>query len=612
MSGTVTTGSPIITNLFGDPAQVAAYAAEMIDDTQDYVRDLRLVTQDLVPPVIDPNFPEPDAAPAPITTSPPSMQAVVWTAPAPPASFSRALDIGSFLPAPFDDDPPSLIFPGAPDSFGEAIPAAPGIDTTYVMPDLTVSLPAAPSLLSLTTYAFGGVTVPTFTEEAPTLTLVAPSVREYTPGAAYTSGLLSAVQAELQDRIVNGGTGLNPDVEQAIWDRAREREARANAVALADLERMETLGYTFPPGVYVDARLKIATETAYTAAGLSRDIAIKQAELEMQNVVQALQQATTLEGTLINYANAVEQRLFDSAKYATEAGIAIYNAGVQAYIAYVDTYKAKVAAYEAQIRGELAKVEAYRAQIAAEEAKAQINTALVQQYRVQADVALSAIEIFKAQVGAIQARADIEKLKVMIFGEQVRAYSAQVNAYTAGVEGYRASIQAEGVKQEAYRTSVQAYTAQVEAGVKQADAKIEEFKALLGEKTQQWDAYRAAYAAEAERARAITATNSTATEAYRATIAGTSAYNELLTKQWQVSLDQAQRVAEIGVAAAKTNAELYMTTRSLALDAAKVGASVSAQLGAAALNAVHWSQSYSGSQSESSSLSVSYSYSASV
>ena len=606
---TVTPGVPV----FGDPVQVAAYAATMFDATRGYIRSLGVAAEALTPPVITPVFPTPDAAPAPITTTVPTMQTVVWTVPAVPAAFSYALDIGGLMPAPFDEDPPVLVFPGAPAAFTEALPDAPAVDLVFDDPTLSVVLPAPPNLLSLQTYQFDGVTLPTLTDsDIPVLNLVAPSVLPYTPGETYTSALLTAINVSLLDRITNGGTGLNPDAEQAIWDRGRERELRAQREALDSLERMESLGYALPPGVYTDARLKVLTETTYAMAGHSREVMIKQAELEQTNVLAALERATVLEGTMITYTNQVEQRLFDASKYATEAGIAIYNAQVQTYVAYLDAYKTKIAIYEAQIRGALALVDVYKAQIQAEQAKAQINVALVEQYKVQVDAALSAIRIYEAELGGIKTKAEIEGLKISVFGEQVKAYGARINAYTAGVEGYRATIQAEGVKQEAFKSAVMSYTAQVDASVKQAEAKIREFEARIQERVQAWDAYKAAYGAEAERARAISAANSSAAETYRATVAGTSSYNELLTKQWQVVLDQASRTTEIGVSAAKANAELYMTARSLGLDASKVGATVSAQLGAAALNAVHWSQSYGMSVQAGVNGSVSYNYNASV
>jgi hypothetical protein len=217
----------------------------------------------------------------------------------------------------------------------------------------------------------------------------------------------------------------------------RARCATASTSSIATLSRWAS---PCRPASTLDGRIKIQTEADANNRGTSREIMIKQAELEQSNVNHALDASIQLEGQLINYTNQVEQRVFDSCKYATEAGISIYNARVQAYAAFVDAFKARIAVYEATIRGELAKVEAYKAQMEAETAKANINRALVEQYKVQIEAALSNVEIFKARVGAIQAKADIEKAKIEIFGEQVKAYSARVNAYTAGVEGFRATI----------------------------------------------------------------------------------------------------------------------------------------------------------------------------
>jgi hypothetical protein len=595
----------------GNPAGISAYADQQTDAANTFLLRLGDAVANLTPPVITPVFPDGPDAPAQITTELPEFTPVVWTAPSAPNQFTGVLDISDILPSPFTEDAPVLSFPTAP-TFSVAVPDSPAVDLSFEMPTLSVTLPAAPDLLSLSVVPFDGMDIPVVDFEIPEMEIAEPSIREYTPGAAYTSALLSALQTSLQDRIENGGTGLNPDVENAIWDRGREREARSQREALDRLDQMEELGFTFPPGFYLDARLKIITETDYAERGLSREIMIKQAELEQANVQHALTTANALEGQLINYSNAVEQRLFESCKYATEAGIAIYNAKVQGYAALVDAYRGRVQIYEAQIRAEIAKVDAYRAQIEAEKAKADINRALVDQYRAQIDAALSSIRIFEAQVGAIVARAEIEKTKVMIFGEQVKAYGSQVQAYTAGVEGFRAQIQAEGVKQDAYKSRVEAYRAEVEAGVSVIQARIAAFKGNLDANVSQWQAYESAYRAESAKASAIAAGNGSLADAFRAEVAAVTSFNETLTKQWQVSLDQAQRVAEIGISAAKANAELYVTTRSLAVDAAKVGAQVSAQLGAAALNAINWSQSYSNSNSNAISTSFSNSLSLST
>ena len=599
----------LIINGLPSSAGVEALALNQVTKANDYLVTLGVASSALVPPVITPVFPAGGVAPLPVTLPQPNFSTVVWTAPGLPDQFNQTLNTNNIMPAPFDTAPPVLSFGSAPVPFSDTAPTAPGVDLNFAYPaDLTVALPAPPNLLSLNTINFAGINMPTIDYTLPVLTAVAPSVIAYTPGALYTSSLLTQLKTTMQYRIQYGGTGLPAAVETAIWNRGREREAKSMADSVAALQRMEDLGFAFPPGVYMDARIKIETEYGYVSAGISREVMIKQAELELENILKALDTSVALEGKLIDYTNSVEQRLFEAAKYATEAGIAIYNSQVQAYSAYLDAYKTKVQIYTALVQGEIAKVDAYKAQISAEEAKAQINTALVQQYKVGADVALSSIEVYKAQISAIQIKAEIEKTKVEVFGEQVKAYSAKIGAYSAGVEAFRATIQAEATKQEAFKSSVEAYSAQVDAAVKQIEARIKEFEGLIEAKNSQWEGYKAAIAGEASKAQAVAATNQVIAEAFKAQILGINAYNEVLVKEWQVALDQAQRVSEIGVSAAKANAELFMTTRSLALDAAKVGAQVSAQLGASALGAVNFSTHISDSISNSFSEGQTYSY----
>jgi len=595
----------------GDPSGISAYADMQTDAANTFLLRLGEAAAGLAAPVISPVFPSGGAAPAISVVPPPAMMEVVWTAPNAPAEFTEDLNVDDFLPAPFTGEAPEMIFTTPPAEFAGAMPDAPAVDLDFVIPDLEVNLPTRPDLLTINIAKFDGVNMPTFDAEAPVLDLVAPSIREYVPGDEYTSSLLEALKASLEQRITEGGTGLGQQAETAIWERGKEREARSAADAIAKLEQMEQLGYAYPPGLYTDARLRIITETDAAERGHSREVMIESARLELDNVKHALTTAVALESQLIQNANAVEQRLFDASRYATEAGVSIYNARVQAFGALVEVYRAQVQVYEGLIRAELAKVEAYKAQVEAESAKAQVNRALVDQYRTEIEAALSNVEVFKARVGAIQARAELERTKVMIFGEQVRGYAAQVNAYTAGVEGFRARIQAETSKQEAFATQVRAYTAQVEASKSVIDARIAVYRGKLDAYTARWDGYKSAYQGEAARAQAIGAYNSSKAEAYSAEVRGVASYNEVLTKQWQTALDQAQRVTEIGIQAAKANAELYMTTRSLAIDAAKVGAQVSAQLGAAAINTINWSTSYSNAMSSSTSKATSTSQSVS-
>lgn len=600
--------SGLTQSLLGTANGLVAYAQNRMAAVDSFVTSLSGMVLSLQAPTITPQFPTGGAAPAIAIPQAPAFQTPVWAAPGLPQPLLETLDLGDLAVEPFDDNPPEIDYGTAPAPFAGAMPDAPPVDLSFTMPELSVSLPAPPALLSISTHNFSQRDIPAFDASEPVLTAVEPSIREYTPGKEYTSALLSATKAALEER-VKGGTGLSQEVENAIWDRGREREARAAREALDQLDKMEGLGYSFMPGIYLDARLKIITETDNAQRGHSREVMVKSAELALDSVKHALTTAVQLEGQLMDYNNAVEGRIFEAARYATQAQVEIYNAKVQAFSQMVEMYRAKVAVYEARVRAEQQRVDTYRAMIAAEEAKSNMNRALVEQYRITADVALSNIEIFKARIAGIQAKAEIEKAKVEVFGAQVQGYTAQVNAYTAGVEGFRATIQAQAAKQDVYRSRVEGFKARVEAYTRQVDARVTAFRGRIDAKNAEYSGYQAAIAGETARVEAITRTSTAQADAYRAEVQAAGTYNEVLTKQWQATLDQNQQTARIGIEAAKANAELYVTTRSLAIDAAKTGAQVAAQIGAAAINAVNFSGSVSSSEGYTASESQSWSQS---
>ena len=575
-----------------DPINYMNYASVSATNAINQANVLSTLAASLTAPVITPTFPSGASSPSLSISPPPSLISFTWNAPTAPNAFTGTLNVDPYLPDTFDENPPVLQFGAAPATFSESAPTAPGITYPSFPTDPTITLPAPPDLLSIATYTFGGVNIPSLVDQTPVLNIVDPQIWSYTAGSGFTSDLLTKVTQIISDRL-DGGTGLPPAVEKAIWDRGREREAKSLADGLAEVDRMEALGYQLPPGPWLDARIKLQTEFAAQSYGFNREVMIKQAELEQTNIKNALDEAVTLESKLIDQYNFIEQRVLEGVKYATQAGIETYNAKVEAYKAYVSAYQVKIAIYEAQIKGELAKVQAYQAEVEAEKAKAEINQALVQSYKVQTDAALSAIELFKAQLAAVQTKAEIEKLKIEIYGEQVKSFGSKINAYTASVEGYRASVQAEATKQTAFTAAVEAYSAQVGAQAKIIDAKIAEYKGKLDAKLQEFEGYKAIVSAESERIKGISQYNGAVAEMYRSTVTGQASYNDSLTKQWQVSLEQAQRVAEIGNSAAKMNAELYLQSRGIAADAAKTSATVFSQLGAAALNALQWQTNYS-------------------
>jgi hypothetical protein len=597
----------------------------LYDITTDLVGDAERYAEVLIHqaaltiPVITPSFPVISNAPSIGTIPMPTLRDVVWTVPVQPAPFDGNVNIDPYLPGPFTGAAPTVSYGSAPTTFNEAAPDAPPIDLNFVYPEVEVTLPSPPSLISVSTVPFDGVTIPSFESlfdaDVTELTAVAPAVLRYVEGEQYTSALLTQVEADINRAITDGTwTGLHPDAETAIWDRGREREYRQMADSLAELDRMESMGFALPPGGYVDARVKMTTELNKTIAGLSREILVKQAEMQLDNVQKARTLAVQLESQLITYANSIAQRGFDATKMVNDVQVELYNAQVRAYTARLEAYKTEAEIYRARIQGLQVSVEVYKAQVEAERVKAEINTSLVQQYKVQVDASLAQIEIYKGKIAIIQTQAEIEKVKIGAYSAQIQAFTGKISAYAANVDAYRSTIQVEQVKQEVFRSQVQAYTAQVEAGVKTAEAKIEEFKGRIAAYTGQLEGYKASVQGMIGQAQAAGAYNQAAAEVYRAEVGGLSSYNEVLTAQWKAVIDIDERIAEIGIKAAEANAQLQISARQITTDAIKTAAQVTAQLGSAALNAVHFndSTSYAVSNSSSNSASDNQNFNASV
>lgn len=592
--------------VYGSSSSMFTLAQELVASTETFAE--RLSSIQFNAPVINPNFPTIAASPTVQTATQPQLQTVAWTVPAQPAPFNGVLNITSLIPGPFSGLAPVLNFPNPPLPFSGAAPQTPTVDLNFTFPTPTVTLPTPPNLLTLDVVNFNPFNIPTFDVSVPTLQIAAPNLIAYQEGAAYTSTLLTQLETDLMNALSEGTwTGLPLPIETNLWDAAREREYRQMADGLADLERMESLGYAFPPGVYINARVKMQTEMQNTTAGLSRDIAIKQAELILENITKAREIATDLEGKLISYQNDVYNRALESAKFLTEASINLYNASIQAYSAELKGYETQAMVYDTQMKGIQVQIQQLQAQIEFENTKANINTALVNQYRTQVEAADLTLQVYDLQIKIVQTQAEIQKIIVDIFGAQIQAYVGQINAYNAQVEAYKAQAETQGVIENVYKTQVDAYAATVQAGVAEADALVKQYEGQIEAYKAQLSGYTAALQAMVEQARAASLFNEAQAQVFSAEVQAVSSYNGTLTAQWEAVMREQLQITQIGVSAAEANGKLYEAAASLAEDAAKVGAQVNAQLGAAALGAIHWASTSNWSTSSANSLQNSFS-----
>lgn len=515
-----------------------------------------------------------------------------------------AINVGTF-----DEAAPVLNLPNAPVVSYGLVPLIPDVADIALPAAPTLAIVAAPSYLALNTPTFGGVDLHadylSRLDDIPTLSLVAPTPYSYSPGAQYASDLLSGLKATLNGRLA-GGTGLAPAVEQAIWDRARSRETQLGLANEAEVMRSsEACGFQLPSGVLA-AQLREAQQGYYDKlSGLSRDVAIKQAELEQANLKDTIAAGMDLEGKLIDYSLKLEQLAFDAAKTLADNAIQCYNAQIEQFKALLSGYQAYAAAYDTIIKGELAKVEVFKAQLSGEQTKAQINLSLVQQYKAEIEAGLAYVEIFKAQISAANTLVQLEQTKISAAGEQIKGYVAQVNAETAKVEAYKAGIQGEQVKVEVYKTKAGVFGTLAGVQADKARAEIARFGALAQAKASEWEGYKVRVLGETARVQALGTATAAAVDGYKAGAHAAEAQGNMNARMWESSIKQYEAGHSIALQTAKLNGDFAMQAGNARLEASKVGAQVYAQLTASAYGMIHASAGVSAGSTNS----VSYSYS---
>ena len=525
-------------------------------------------------------FPADDSGPPPAD---PGGGFITPDRPTGPTLPTYTLDTGADPDKPLPPDVATITMPAEPDAW---------------------TPPGEPTLLNIAITPFAGIDphndwLDRLSTAPADLSLAAPTPFSYTAPARYSSDLLSAVTTAIRSRLA-GGTGLDPEVEQAIWERARSREAQTAENNVDEVVRNHAArGFSLPSGALAAQMRDVQRQTLAKVSEVSRDIAIKQAELEQANVRHAIEQGFALEGKLIDYSSQIEQRAFDAARFLAENAVQVYNAQVDGYRVLIQKYTAYADIYRTLMQSETAKVDAYKAQIDGERAKAEVNKALIDQVRARIEVRQAQIALYKEQVLAAQALIESEKIKVEAFGERVRAYVAEVNANTAKVEAFKAKVDSNRALVDIYRVDVEAYSAYTNALGQAARARADVYQATVGGYQAKVGAFSAKVNAAAEKVRALVATKELDLKGQELQINRVDSNNRLQVEYYKALLGQYEAQKSLGLQRTKIISDDYLAIKALVAEASKVGAQVNAQLAASALATAQVSARISGDDNTS-------------
>lgn len=375
---------------------------------------------------------------------------------------------------------PDLEMPVVPSSVLPSAPSAPSITDPIIPSSPVISLPVAPVFTGIKFPETPSIEIPTFTTTLPIDDLVTPTNNFTFFEQLYTSALLDALQAKLLDNLQNGGYGIEPWDESALFERARSRELES---AMQQTEALiagaAARGFPLPPGDLTVALQRGEQDLQNKMATINRDIALKRADLYVNNRQFTIEQAKSLEQILIGYHNSMMERALNAAKATLEAAIEIFKAQVLRFNARLDAYKAEGTVFEARVRAALAQVEIFRVQMDGKRIEADIQRVQVEVYRAQLEGVQSVINLYKTQMEAAQVRANIEKLRIDAFQALVQAYTAQVQAKVAEFNMYEAGVKGQTARMEAFAAEARAYTATVEGAKVRADILIARLKGQI-------------------------------------------------------------------------------------------------------------------------------------
>jgi len=567
--------------------------------------NLSLDDIDLTP--VTPNFPDAPDAPV-LNLNLPNF---------PPDIAFNAIPSVDFGETPtFDKEAPNLLFPATPAPSTAILPTEPSVDLEVVFPDAPVQvIPDVPTLLDLDIPDEPVIDLPVFTAAIPTQNIVIPGNTFFWSESPYTSTTLDAVRNSLLQRI-QGGSGLDPTIENQIWDRAIQRESVTSLRPKNEqLQKDAQTGFARPSGSTLAALDFISQNTQNQSNSLSRDIAIKQAELEQENLNQTIQSIISLEQVLTSLHSSVQSRALDAEKFSQQVFFDIYNAEVAKYNVELETYKAFVLAFETQLKSEIQKLEVFKTQLEGQRLIGDLNQQSLQIYTASLQGLQTEVDLYKTQLEGINIKLSSENLKIQVFKTQVDAFNSQIQAKNSEYQGFGVAVNAEATKMDAFGKEVDAFASRIDAYAKgiDADKTVADVSiAIEGLKVQQQslklDTYSKTVAAELSGFQAQNQAFQSSNAAYGSQINAESARIQSEISVTNQKITHAQVKAQVALENAKISLANIEASSGQALAAIKATADVSSSLASAALAGLNHSSSVSHGLSLGNSLSESHSY----
>ena len=495
----------------------------------------------------------------------------------------------------FSKDSPTIQIPDRPSEIQGFDRQAPEILDLQIPEAPSVSLPIIPSLDSISIPSPPSITLGSFAGTRPS----PKSLKEPNDTFAFTVNPYdSELFAELIAKVrwmLEGGTGIPTAIEQAIFERARSREEVTALRAIQEAEEQwGARGFTLPGGVLNDQIDGIRQNNQSLQAGLSRDVQIKAQEQEIENLRFAVQQGIALEGLNLQIYIEGTRIAFEVAKFSQESSIALFNARIELFNALVRMYQTDAEVYKEQIQAELLRLQAYRDQLEGLRVKGELNKQRVELYNAQVQGVSVLVGVYREQVAAASAFVDAQRNRMEAYRSEVQAYGELVRAKTAEFEAWETGIKGEMAKSDSFKAESEAYAARVRGIAEFNNAKINEQRFVIDRNKFELDAFLAEVeksktdiTLEAERIRAGMSVFEGKARMYAAETAARGEEARLHAEDVRLAIEKGRAAADVNLRQFELSINQIQRNAQLYLEALRAAATTSSQLAAGAMSAVN-------------------------
>jgi len=519
--------------------------------------------------------------------------------------------VGAMEPINIDGFQPSFANVNVPDApvagdFGP-LPTVPDIGDITLPTVPLLERPALPDLVDVVIPDYTFPVLSQFTAKSPEFKDTAVSAVLQWSETPYVVSILTDEMAKLR-QMWDGGTGLPLAVEKALWERAASREdiAISRDVSAATTE-FAGRGFTMPPGMLVARIDSIREDGQIRKLGLGREVLVKIADTQIENVRFACTQAVASENVLLSVWNTISGRQFDAAKVQIDSQLSLANMQVAIFNARQQAYATEATIYRAKLDGDLAGIQVYRAQIDGQIAKGTINQQRVSVYSEMVRALLSDLEVYKAQMEGVKIEGDVQRNRIDAYKVQIEAYAAvvaadktrfdvyesqmkgeaaKVNLVEAQARGYAAYVSGQAAKADINIKNQQAEIATAELELRSYTARLERDKALMQSQSASISANAEAHRTNTQRFVAQAGAQTTAVElqikATEANMRNSIAIFDVQLRKYTADMEQMIRVASIQLEALKSAAQATSTLAAGAMAGISMGSDIraSASVGA--------------------------------